>query len=206
LAPPRFSCPKLNGFLKLLRPHIFYTSDRFRATLIVTKGLLNVSSAKEFRPHFPRPRPRPRMGSTSQSPERIPTALRASAKASDGPRQKWEEDWRQRLKGLAFYALRIGHTGAKSEKTWESAHNFRCPSFPISAHSQIPMLQFCGPFISSTVSTRLPIAKPMLVDRLCSGGVWRLEHTMVDFKLFHEAIIGSAYGTAFTQLRKGFVR
>jgi len=101
---------------------------------------------------------------------------------------------------------KLSHNGAKPEKTWGSAHNFCRPSFPMSAHSQTAMLQFCGPFVSSTISTGLSIAKPMLVDRLCSDGVWRLEHTMVDFKLFHEAIVGSAYGTAFTQLRKGFVR
>lgn len=100
---------------------------------------------------------------------------------------------------------KLCHTGAKPEKTWGSAHNFRRPGFPISAHSQTAMLQFCGPFVSSTISTRLPIAKPMLIDRLCFDGVWRLEHTMVDFKLFHEAVVGSAYGTAFTQLRERFV-
>jgi hypothetical protein len=98
------------------------------------------------------------------------------------------------------------HTSAKPEKIWGSAYNFRRPSLPISAHSQTAMLQFCGPFVRSTISTRLPIAKPMLVDRLRSDGVWRLEHTIVDFKLFHEAAVGSAYGTAFTQLREGFVR
>jgi|ERR1700722_5698074 hypothetical protein len=57
--------------------------------LIVTKGLLNVSSAKGFRLHFPQPR----MGSASQSPRHIsPTALRASTKARDGSLQKREED------------------------------------------------------------------------------------------------------------------
>src|SRR4051812_46675572 len=61
-------------------------------------------------------------------------------------------------------------------------------------------------FVSSTTSPRPSIAKRMLVDILCPAGVWGLGHTIVDFKLLHEAVVGSAYGTAFTQLRQGFVR
>ena len=85
LAPPRFSCPKLSGFLKLLRPHILLSHLRsVSCDSHRNKGLLNVSSEKGFRLRFPRPR----MGSTSQSPGHISlTALRASTKARGGSLQ-----------------------------------------------------------------------------------------------------------------------